>query len=84
MIWLLRKADTVGNLARVVFVSHTGSVKVLLSCVAYETLRKDFISKLHSKSHIKVSSSMLNSVILKRILNSKNPNVLRMLVKYIV
>ena len=71
MIWLLRKADTVGNLARVVFVSHTGSVKdeehFLLSCVAYETLRKDFISKLHSKSHIKVSSSILNSAILKRI-----------------
>ena len=55
----------------------------LLSCVAYVTLCKDFISKLHSISHIKVSSSILNSVILKRLLNSKNPIVLRMLVKFI-
>ena len=54
----------------------------LLRCVAYKTLPKDFIRKLHSISHIKVSSSILNSVILKRILNSKNQIVLKLLVKF--
>ena len=34
----------------------------LLGCVAYKSSRKDFISKLHSRSYIKVSSSTLNSV----------------------
>ena len=62
--------------------SVEGEDHLALSCVAYETSHKDFLSKLHSISNIKVSPSMLNSVILERIFNSKNPIVLRMLVKF--
>ena len=42
-----------------------GEEHFLLSCVTHETLRKDFISKLHNMLHIKVSSSVLNMLYLK-------------------